>query len=73
MCASTARPFSRTSQLVPLLCRPYMRLLFALQLAYYISTTFTLALWEVPRSDYWVMQIHHCCTVVLIAGNYLSG
>jgi hypothetical protein len=50
-----------------------MRLLFNAQLAYYISTTFTLALWEVPRSDYWVMQTHHCCTVVLIYYNYISG
>ncbi|PNW70594.1 hypothetical protein CHLRE_17g726400v5 [Chlamydomonas reinhardtii] len=52
---------------------PLMRLLFWVQLAYYISTTFTLALWEVPRSDYWVMQTHHCCTVVLIYYNYISG
>ncbi|GIL71788.1 hypothetical protein Vretimale_774 [Volvox reticuliferus] len=52
---------------------PLMRLLFFAQLAYYISTTFTLALWEVPRSDYWVMQTHHCCTVVLIYYNYISG
>ncbi|GLC41179.1 hypothetical protein PLESTM_001163900 [Pleodorina starrii] len=52
---------------------PLMRLLFFSQLAYYLSTTFTLALWEVPRSDYWVMQTHHCCTVVLIYYNYISG
>ncbi|PNH11393.1 ASC1-like protein 1 [Tetrabaena socialis] len=52
---------------------PLMRPLFGVQLAYYLSTTFTLALWEVPRTDYWVMQTHHCCTVAAIYYNYISG
>lgn len=52
---------------------PLMRLLFHCQLAYYGATTFMLGLWEVPRSDYWVMQTHHVCTLVAIYLNYMSG
>lgn len=47
-----------------------MRLLYALETAYYLSTIAMLALWEVPRKDFHVMMTHHFGTVVSIIFTY---
>lgn len=50
-----------------------MKALFGIQTGYYVSTTYTLAFWEVARKDYYVMQFHHVCTAILVAASYLNG
>ena len=49
-----------------------MKVLYVFQQAYYISTTFMLACWEVPRKDSNVMMLHHFMTVVLISLSYTN-
>jgi len=47
-----------------------MKLLYAAEAAYYLSSIAMLALWEVPRKDQNVMMLHHFLTVVLIGLSY---
>lgn len=47
-----------------------MRLLYMAELSYYLATIIMLAVWEVPRKDYFVMMMHHFSTVALIIFTY---
>eukprot|EP00775_Hariotina_reticulata_P011992 gene11992-12136_t len=46
------------------------RLLYHLELAFYISSIFMIVLWEVRRKDFTAMFSHHIATVILIATSW---
>ncbi|WIA39479.1 hypothetical protein OEZ86_005577 [Tetradesmus obliquus] len=44
-----------------------MRLLYNLELGFYVSSIFMIQCWEVRRKDHWPMFCHHIATATLIA------
>eukprot|EP00798_Chlamydomonas_sp_ICE-L_P030299 gene30299-35287_t len=44
-----------------------MQVMYCWQMSYYVSSTWMLALWEIPRKDMRAMMLHHIATVILIA------
>jgi hypothetical protein len=59
--------FACLSAELPYLNRLPMRLLYNLELGFYISSIFMIQVWEVRRKDHWPMFSHHIATATLIA------
>ena len=50
-----------------------LRLICAIELAFYLSGGYMLLFWEVKRKDHLVMMTHHMMSITLIAACYYNG
>lgn len=50
-----------------------MRLLYNLELGFYVSSIFMIQVWEVRRKDHWPMFGHHIAAATLIATSMHFG